>query len=771
MEGTLGVQVGEERYLMDKDDVIVINANHEHALTEAMGSLVCIIDVDADMLADAMGHAYVTFWCNTVADKNKDHRSIRKSIGDLIMAYSVNMEYLSFKKKSLFFELLDCMENQYVIKSKSKLEMVADDYNLKEILRYINDNYQNKITLTEIAEMAYMNQSTFSRYFKKQVGVNFLEYLNGLRLQKALDDLLNTSNNLTRISLDNGFTNPSMFSKAFKAAYNMPPSEYKRLKKENKVNVSEGNADRNHSRYIEDITRFVSEHEKHSDEKVFVREVTVDTNDYTSYTKVWNKAINIGSASELLSAKLQQHLSILKESLGFSYVRIFNIFAHEMMIREPGEKKTLNFELMNNVLDFIVSNNMKPIFELGSKPKRVLYSADSALYEEAPEVFFQSEEEAQWVLKKFMQHICLRYGIEETEQWIFEVWFDARQYKGNGEGKYFRMFDSISESIRSYVPKVKIGGCGLELGNAFKPFIHEWVSHHYKPDFISIVAFPYKRTLPGYLPKIHGTERSTDFHFFKNELRKRKQQLKESGLGEIGIYLTEWNLSLSDRNYFHDTCGKACLMLMNMIDLLDEIEMGIYWGGSDLNIRAYDTSQMLFGGHGLLSKDALPKPSYYALYFLQRLGQYMVESGEGYIVTTDGNGNYSLLMYNYKKLSWNYYMKEEFEILPSEMPKLFENVDSIGISIELKHVNAGEYIVKTYEIGTDKGSVFDEWREMGESDALNISDLEYLKGICVPHVKVRRQVADQGCMIIHEELNAHDIKFIQIIRNSRDFER
>lgn len=55
-----------------------------------------------------------------------------------------------------------------------------------------------------------------------------LEYLNNLRLQNALEDLLHSRKSLTSIALDNGFTNPSMFSKAFKKKYGVSPTDYKK---------------------------------------------------------------------------------------------------------------------------------------------------------------------------------------------------------------------------------------------------------------------------------------------------------------------------------------------------------------------------------------------------------------------------------------------------------------------------------------------------------------------------------------------------------------
>jgi len=761
LEGSVIIGISDTCYTLKKDDVLVVNSGYTHWWQVQGEAFVCVIRIAAELPAKETGADYVTFWCNSVVDRDTDYKDIREIIGKLMAEYSVNMDVLTFRKKALFYQMLDVLLNKYLIESKTKMEIISGDEMFKKVLQYIRENYWRQLGLGEVAAQAYMTNSTFSRYFKKNAGINFLEYLNNLRLQNALEDLLYSDKPLTMIAMDHGFTNPSMFSKAFKAAYNMSPSEYKKAKKE--PDSGEKEEIQKQSGDGEALKRFVEAQKNQVQEAVFKRQISVNAESFRYYGKIWNMAVNIGAASELLSAKMQQHVLALRDAIGFKYVRIVNIFSWDMHIRKDRNSRQLNFEFVDNVLDFIVTNKMRPFIEFGDKPKRVFQNLDSLLYMEREEPIFQSMEESRGVIEKFMEHIVQRYGTEEVEQWYFENWIDERADRNAGYN-YLDVFDMVYDIIKKRAPMAKVGGCGLELGSEYDEIIEKWQFRKNRPSFFSVCGFPYKRILPGFDVQEKGAQRSTDLHFFRNETRRLKQKLKDNGLDGVPLLYTEWNLSMSDRNYYNDCCGKAAQMLMTMVELLEEADMGIYMYGSDLNVRYYDTQKEFFGGTGLLSKDALPKPSYYAHYFMKRLGNCMIKSGDGYIVTTDGKGSYYVLLFNYKNFNYMYFAKNEEQIMLDDLPDIFSDSDPVEIVLELNHIAEGDYCIKTYNVGIDTSSALNEWRLLGENMELDMSDHEYLKRICIPHIKIRRQMADGGRMVISETLKAHDIRYIHIYR-------
>ena len=100
---------------------------------------------------------------------------------------------------------------------------------LKDVLRYVAENYQEPIALKEAADIASLNQDYFCRMFKKCMGVTFLEYVNQVRINHIHEELLATEDSITDILEHNGFTNYKVFSRMFKAQFGMTPRELRKL--------------------------------------------------------------------------------------------------------------------------------------------------------------------------------------------------------------------------------------------------------------------------------------------------------------------------------------------------------------------------------------------------------------------------------------------------------------------------------------------------------------------------------------------------------------
>ena len=62
-------------------------------------------------------------------------------------------------------------------------------YDLQQLLSYIDDHYAENITLAFAAEKMGFSDSHFSKVFKKLIGINFITYLNMVRVEQAAADL------------------------------------------------------------------------------------------------------------------------------------------------------------------------------------------------------------------------------------------------------------------------------------------------------------------------------------------------------------------------------------------------------------------------------------------------------------------------------------------------------------------------------------------------------------------------------------------------------
>lgn len=99
---------------------------------------------------------------------------------------------------------------------------------IRRVIRFIEDNYKDNITLNDVAEAVHINASYLSTLFKNEMGIAFTYYLTELRIDKSLRLLVDTNLSLTEIALSIGFNSQSYFIKVFKNIIGMTPKEYRK---------------------------------------------------------------------------------------------------------------------------------------------------------------------------------------------------------------------------------------------------------------------------------------------------------------------------------------------------------------------------------------------------------------------------------------------------------------------------------------------------------------------------------------------------------------
>jgi len=107
----------------------------------------------------------------------------------------------------------------------------AVESTLSDILRSIESQIGSvTLSLQTIADEVGISASAFSRMFKEKTGRNFKEYVDGLRVSKAKELLLQTSLSVEEIALQVGYETPTSFYRLFKKCVGLTPGEYRQMK-------------------------------------------------------------------------------------------------------------------------------------------------------------------------------------------------------------------------------------------------------------------------------------------------------------------------------------------------------------------------------------------------------------------------------------------------------------------------------------------------------------------------------------------------------------
>ena len=96
----------------------------------------------------------------------------------------------------------------------------------KELIRkYVEENYRKAITLGETARKFYLSAGRFSHFFKREVGISFMNYVNLYRVMKAEEMLKETELPVSEIAFLNGFGSISQFNRVFRSATGRKPRD------------------------------------------------------------------------------------------------------------------------------------------------------------------------------------------------------------------------------------------------------------------------------------------------------------------------------------------------------------------------------------------------------------------------------------------------------------------------------------------------------------------------------------------------------------------
>lgn len=151
----------------------------------------------------------------------------KETLMQMQIANDIRPEGYILRFNSLLFEILFQLYHNFSVKIfQADLTHKAKDLNrLNLVLDYISQNYNHPISIDEIAQIAYLDSKYFCRFFKKHMGLTFLEYLNEVRLSHIYQDLISTQYTLQRILERHGFTNYKLFRRVFSEHFHTTPSQ------------------------------------------------------------------------------------------------------------------------------------------------------------------------------------------------------------------------------------------------------------------------------------------------------------------------------------------------------------------------------------------------------------------------------------------------------------------------------------------------------------------------------------------------------------------
>lgn len=224
--------------IAEAGDFIFINSNefHDYSVLEAPISLYCAV-IDLSLLQGRYLNSYDSQYI-TASQKIaifNNHISNSKPMKDFFMSIwaenkqrNIGYEYAIKSNIYGIFSLLIRSYMKYTITSKENSHRNQNVHKINKVIKYIEEHYQEEITLDDMANTLNFNRYYFCRFFKEITGVTPAEYVNNFRIHQAISIMCNYPElSITMIAMKSGFNDPNYFSRIFRSITGFTPSNYK----------------------------------------------------------------------------------------------------------------------------------------------------------------------------------------------------------------------------------------------------------------------------------------------------------------------------------------------------------------------------------------------------------------------------------------------------------------------------------------------------------------------------------------------------------------
>jgi xylan 1,4-beta-xylosidase len=278
-----------------------------------------------------------------------------------------------------------------------------------------------------------------------------------------------------------------------------------------------------------------------------------------------------------------------------------------------------------------------------------------------------------------VRHWVERYGIEEVRQWYFEVWNEPNLhvfFKGT-RTQYFELYRITAQTIKAIDPALRVGGPATSnfvpdarfSGDLEDPTCHAVVtkakdldSLDWRPAWVEdFLAWCAREKLPVDFVSTHpyptdwalddlgtGANYTRSVDSTRRDLTLLRQIINASAYPQAQIHLTEWSSSPSPRDFTHDYPQAATFIIKANLESIGLVDSLSYWTFTDVFEESGAGPTPLHGGFGMINYQGIPKPSFHAYRLLNTLGDELLKTAPGGVVTRHrSSGKIAALVYHY----------------------------------------------------------------------------------------------------------------------------
>jgi xylan 1,4-beta-xylosidase len=242
------------------------------------------------------------------------------------------------------------------------------------------------------------------------------------------------------------------------------------------------------------------------------------------------------------------------------------------------------------------------------------------------------------------------------------------------------------------------------------------------------------------------------------DVRRVRQQIAASAFPDLPLYFTEWSTSYTPRDAVHDSYISAPYILSKLHACQGLLQGMSYWTYTDLFEEPGPPTASFQGGFGLLNREGIRKPAFFAYKYLHALqGNTLPSTDTQSMFATDGR--------NFEALIWDFEQPQQSVSNRPFYTKVVLAHPAAPVTLKVQHLKPhASYRLEVHRTGYHSNDAYTAYLEMGAPKDLSPSEVAHLNELTrdVPERSQTLRSGGEGNIEVSVPMKSNDIILITL---------
>lgn len=474
-------------------------------------------------------------------------------------------------------------------------------------------------------------------------------------------------------------------------------------------------------------------------------------------------ALSVGSdyPGTLIREDSQAHLAAASNELGFKDLRFHDLF-HDVLgtVRRVAGQIVYDWSRIDQLYDAMLAKVVRPFVELSFTPSALKTWDQSLFYWKANT---SHPDPALWrnLVAAYLRHVIARYGVDEVRRWYFEVWNEPNLkdfWEDADREAYFGLYADTARTVKKVDAGLRVGGPST-AGAAWIPEFLAFCENEGPPiDFVTTHTYGVDG---GFLDEEgeQDTKLLSSPDAIVADVRRARQEIDASAFAGLPLYFTEWSSSYSPRDMVHESYINAPYVLTKLKQAEGIAKAMSYWAYTDLFEEAGPPPTPFHGGFGLMNREGVRKPTWFAYKYLNQLvGREIPTTDEYTWASVDGH--------RIAILAWDWHQPVQDTSNRPFYSRKLPSAQVAPLSLRIRNLEPGSYRLKVHRTGYLSNDPLTVYIDMGLPTELSAVQLAALQAATTdqPERDTLLAVGHDGTIELDQAMRSNDVVLLILDR-------